>query len=100
AQFIIPTISLPDALPIFLAPILTPSPLWALTSFNRYILASFPLFFVLGWALARSRLVLGAWLLASAGFGVYLTVLFVTWRWVARSEEHTSELQSPYDLVC
>jgi hypothetical protein len=68
---------------VILAPILTPSPLWALTSFNRYMLACFPLFFVLGWVLARSRLLLGAWLLASAGFGVYLTLLFVTWRWVA-----------------
>ena len=68
---------------VILAPILTPSPLWALTSFNRYMLASFPLFFVLGWVLAKSRLLLGAWLLASAGFGVYLTLLFVTWRWVA-----------------
>jgi hypothetical protein len=68
---------------VILAPILTPSPLWALTSFNRYMLACFPLFFVLGRVLAKSRLLLGVWLLASAGFGVYLTVLFVTWRWVA-----------------
>lgn len=68
---------------VILAPILTPSPLWALTSFNRYFLASFPLFFVLGWLLARSRLLLAGWLLASAAVGVYLTVLFVTWRWVA-----------------
>jgi hypothetical protein len=68
---------------VILAPILTPSPLWALTSFNRYMLACFPLFFVLGWVLAKSRLLLCAWLLASAGFGVYLTLLFVTWRWVA-----------------
>ena len=68
---------------VILAPILTPSPLWALTSFNRYMLACFPLFFALGWVLAKSRLLLGAWLVASAGFGVYLTLLFVTWRWVA-----------------
>ena len=68
---------------VILAPILTPSPLWALTSFNRYLLACFPLFVVLGWALARSRILLGAWLAASAALGVYLTVLFVTWRWVA-----------------
>ena len=68
---------------VILAPILTPSPLWALTSFNRYMLGCFPLFFALGWVLAKSRLLLGAWLVASAGFGVYLTLLFVTWRWVA-----------------
>jgi dolichyl-phosphate-mannose-protein mannosyltransferase len=68
---------------VILAPLLTPSPFWALTSFNRYFLACFPLFFVLGWVLARSRVLLGAWLLASAALGVYLTVLFVTWRWVA-----------------
>jgi hypothetical protein len=68
---------------VILAPILTPSPFWALTSFNRYMLACFPLFVVLGWLLATWRVLLGAWLLASASFGVYLTLLFVTWRWVA-----------------
>ena len=68
---------------VIAAPILTPSPYWALTSFNRYFLACFPLFVVLGWALSKSRVLLGAWLLASAAFGVYLTLLFVTWRWVA-----------------
>ena len=68
---------------LLVAPILTPSPFWALTSFNRYLLAAFPLFVVLGWLLAQSRVLLGAWLLASAAVGVYLTVLFVTWRWVA-----------------
>jgi hypothetical protein len=68
---------------VILAPILTPSPLWALTSFNRYMLACFPLFIVLGWLLATSRALLGAWLVVSAGVGVYLTLLFVTWRWVA-----------------
>jgi hypothetical protein len=68
---------------VMAAPILTPSPLWALTSFNRYLLAAFPLFVVLGWALARSRVALGVWLVASAAAGVYLTALFTTWRWVA-----------------
>jgi hypothetical protein len=68
---------------VILAPILTPSPFWALTSFNRYLLACFPLFIALGWLLAKSRLLLGAWLVASAALGVYLTLLFVTWRWVA-----------------
>ena len=68
---------------VLAAPILTPSPYWALTSFNRYVLAAFPLFLVLGRLLSRSRLALAAWLLASAAGGVYLTLLFVTWRWVA-----------------
>jgi hypothetical protein len=68
---------------VILAPILTPSPLWALTSFNRYLLACFPLFFVLGWVFAWNRVVLGVWVVASAAIGVYLTLLFVTWRWVA-----------------
>jgi Mannosyltransferase (PIG-V) len=68
---------------VILAPILTPSPLWALTSFNRYLLACFPLFFVLGWLFAWNRFVLGAWIVMSAAVGVYLTLLFVTWRWVA-----------------
>lgn len=67
---------------LLLAPILTPSPFWALTSFSRYLLTSFPLFFVLGWLLAWSRLLVAVWLAASAALGVYLTLLFVTWRWV------------------
>jgi mannosyltransferase PIG-V len=68
---------------VMLAPFLTPSPFWALTSFNRYLLAPFPLFIVLGWLLTRVRWVLVPWLAASAAAGVYLTVLFTTWRWVA-----------------
>ena len=68
---------------IMLAPILTPSPYWALTSFNRYLLAPFPLFIVLGWLLTRVRWALEAWLAVSASFGVYLTLLFTSWRWVA-----------------
>ena len=68
---------------VMLAPILTPSPFWALTSFNRYLLAPFPLFIVLGWLLTRVRWTLEPWLGLSAGFGVYLTLLFTTWRWVA-----------------
>ena len=68
---------------VMLAPILTPSPFWALTSFNRYMLAPFPLFIVLGWLLTRVRGALVPWLAASAAFGVYLTLLFTTWRWVA-----------------
>ena len=68
---------------VMLAPILTPSPFWALTSFNRYLLAPFPLFIVLGWMLTRVRWALEPWLALSASFGVYLTLLFTTWRWVA-----------------
>jgi hypothetical protein len=68
---------------VILAPVLTPSPLWALTSFNRYLLTSFPLFFVLGWLLAWNRVLVGVWVGASAALGFYLTLLFVTWRWVA-----------------
>src|SRR5207248_8314149 len=33
----------------------------------------------------------------SAGYATYF---YAYWATVARSEEHTSELQSPYDLVC
>ena len=68
---------------VMLAPFLTPSPFWALTSFSRYLLAPFPLFIVLAWLLTRVRWALAPWLAASAAFGVYLTLLFTTWRWVA-----------------
>ena len=68
---------------VMLAPFLTPSPFWALTSFSRYLLAPFPLFIVLAWLLTRVRWALAPWLTASAAFGVYLTLLFTTWRWVA-----------------
>jgi hypothetical protein len=68
---------------VMAAPILTPSPFWALTSFSRYLLAAFPVFAVLGGELARSRLLRWSWLGFSAAWGAYLTMLFVTWRWVA-----------------
>ena len=64
-------------------PLLTPVPGFPLMGFPRYVLLAFPLFFVLGEALARSRILLAAWLAVSAAYGAYLTVLFVTWRWVA-----------------
>ena len=38
---------------------------------------------VLGWLLTRVRWTLVPWLTTSAAFGVYLTFLFTTWRWVA-----------------
>jgi presenilin-like A22 family membrane protease len=65
------------------APILTPSPFWALTSFSRYFLAAFPLFCIVGFELSRRWIVRWVILAASATWGVYLTLLFVTWRWVA-----------------
>jgi presenilin-like A22 family membrane protease len=65
------------------APILTPSPFWALTSFSRYFLAAFPLFCVVGFELSRSWILRWVVLAASATWAVYLTLLFVTWRWVA-----------------
>ena len=68
---------------VMAAPILTPSPFWALTSFSRYFLAAFPLFCIVGFELSRRWIVRWVILAASATWGVYLTLLFVTWRWVA-----------------
>lgn len=68
---------------VMAAPILTPSPFWALTSFSRYFLAAFPIFCVVGFELTRSWILRWVVLAASATWGVYLTLLFVTWRWVA-----------------
>ena len=68
---------------VMAAPILTPSPFWALTSFSRYFLAAFPLFCIVGFELSRRWIVRWVILAASAAWGVYLTLLFVTWRWVA-----------------
>ena len=66
-----------------LFPVLYASGNFALFGYQRYFLAAFPLFYVLGAVLARSRLLLTAWLVASSVVGVYLTALFTTWRWVA-----------------
>ena len=71
------------ALAAVMIPVLTPVPGFPLMGFPRYVLAAFPLFFVLGLALARSRLLLATWLAASASVGAVLTLLFVSWRWVA-----------------
>ena len=68
---------------VMAAPLLTPSPFWALTSFSRYFLAAFPLFCIVGFELSRHWILRWAVLAASATWGVYLTLLFVTWRWVA-----------------
>jgi hypothetical protein len=54
-----------------------------LRSLPRFALVSFPLFLVLGSLLARSRIALSGWLACTAALGVYLTLEFVTWRWVA-----------------
>jgi Mannosyltransferase (PIG-V) len=66
-----------------LLPLLTPIPGFPLMGFPRYVLAAFPLFFVVGKLLARSTALLVSWLVVSAGFGVFLTAMFATWRWVA-----------------
>jgi Mannosyltransferase (PIG-V) len=66
-----------------LLPVLTPSPLFPLMSLPRFMLGAFPLFFVLGYLLSRSRIALYLWLLVSSGLGAALTAMFVTWRWVA-----------------
>lgn len=54
-----------------------------LNSYSRYVLVVFPLFLALGAILAQSWKATLTWLLASASLGAYLTLLFVTWRWVA-----------------
>src|SRR5215217_8389047 len=63
--------------------VLTPAPGLPLMSLPRFLLAAFPLFFVLGYLLSYSRLVLYLWLLVSASLGAVLTALFVTRHWVA-----------------
>ena len=69
--------------PVALGPLLLPGPQVPLIGFPRYALAPFPLFVVLGVVLARSRIVLAGWLALSAAAGVFVTLEFVTWRWVA-----------------
>ena len=71
------------AAPAALGPLLMDLSGLPLISYPRYVLVVFPLFVVLGAVLARSRVVLAAWLLGSAALGAYLTLLFVSWRWVA-----------------
>ena len=68
---------------VLLLHIITPSPLIPLLGLPRFMLEAFPLFVVVGLVLSRSRLALGSWLLLSGGLGTALTILFVTWRWVA-----------------
>lgn len=66
-----------------LVPVLAPAAFSPLASLPRYMLAAFPLFIVAGMGLARTRRIGVAVLGLSAGFGVLLTALFVTGRWVA-----------------
>jgi hypothetical protein len=68
---------------VLLPPVLEPSPVMALMSMPRYVLAAFPLFIVLGRLLARSRVAVPAYAVASGAIGVYLTFLFTSWRWIA-----------------
>src|SRR5207248_6432363 len=52
-----------------------------------------------GWPFLAATLVVAVasgWLIGWWSAPIWLAVLFV----LQRSEEHTSELQSPYDLVC
>jgi hypothetical protein len=69
--------------PVAAAPLLLPGPQIALIGYPRYALAPVPLFLVLGRLLARSRIALAVWLVLSLALGTYLTLEFVTWRWVA-----------------
>ncbi|MDX5894814.1 glycosyltransferase family 39 protein [Rubrobacter radiotolerans] len=66
-----------------LLPVLTPSPSFPLMSMPRFALGVFPVFLVLGFVLARGRVLSYAWLVAGALLGAALAALFVTWRWVA-----------------
>jgi hypothetical protein len=66
-----------------LAPLLLPARGMPLLSLPRFALTPFPLFLVLGALLARSRVGLRVWLGCSVTLAVYLTLEFVTGRWVA-----------------
>lgn len=68
---------------IVLVPLLTPGGWSPLMSLPRFVLAAFPLFFVLGHLLSYSRPALYLWLFVSGGLGAVLAALFVTWHWVA-----------------
>jgi hypothetical protein len=87
ALFLVPRVQLPLGLGAYAAavvilPVMTPAQVLPLASFSRYVLVAFPVFLALGCVLARSRLLLAGWLVASSGLGVVLTLFFTTWRWV------------------
>lgn len=65
------------------APVLVRDPAYPLIGLPRYVLAAFPLFFVVGMLLARRLAFRIAYVAVSGVVGAYLTALFVTWRWVA-----------------
>ena len=71
------------AVPAALGPLLLDLEGLPLISYPRYVLVVFPLFIALGPTLARSRLGLALWVAVNAALGAYMTLLFVTWRWVA-----------------
>jgi hypothetical protein len=64
-------------------PVLTPAFFSPLASFPRYALSAFPLFFIAGMAISRSRWIAAAWVSVGAAVGVLWTLFFVTGRWVA-----------------
>ncbi len=68
---------------ITLLPVLTPTPAFPLMSLPRFLLGAFPLFLVLGYLLSGRENTFRVWLFFSVLFGVALTVMFATWRWVA-----------------
>jgi hypothetical protein len=63
-------------LPILVGPRYSP-----FTGMPRYLLSAFPLFFVAGMALARSRWVAVVWLGLGSALGVVWTLWFVSGRW-------------------
>lgn len=79
----IPPGALLYAAPAAFGPLFRDSTALALNSYSRYVLVVFPLFLALGAVLASSWKATVIWILASASLGAYLTLLFVTWRWVA-----------------
>ena len=68
---------------VALAALAMPDMYLPLRSLPRFALVAFPLFLVLGSLLGRSRAALVGWLTCSILIGAYLTLEFVTWRWVA-----------------
>src|SRR5215211_5825640 len=73
----------PYASLLVLVPLLTPGGWSPLMSLPRYVLAAFPLFFVLGYLLSHNRPALYLWLFVSGGLGAVIAALFVTNHWVA-----------------
>lgn len=68
---------------VALIPLVLPGPQIALMSFMRFAIAPLPLFFVLGRLVMRTRTAFALWSAVSLSVGIYLTLEFVTLRWVA-----------------